>query len=1425
MDQTVSNRDNLETRMAGDTFAVLVPRHDPPLLLKSDDKTPPYSGPDAVLPDGRQGSKSACNIDDLSKEFSRQLDRSAISMDNLHILDSSADSKHNGHGEREPNLLNAIASALINYLLMFGLCCAYGNIMFNAPHLAKHVGLGVKMNISTAAIVGFILAMFSNIRVAIGGPDLNPVVFIAAIIENLSASIAEELALDYPSRRLGGSSAASDGPVFCAEVPETPDCTEFHETLRATTVFSVAVSTALLGLIFCILGNLRLTSLVSYVPTSVMEAFLSCVGYKVFYYALVFCNYDLKQFVPAACIGVPLYFLKAFHIGNPAVVMPMGLLVPLGIFYIIIYGSGSNLNEARESGFMFPQLPEVEFWETWTGGFLKLDKVSIKAWVATLPDLITMIIVCVLDCLLKMSSTETKLPVKVNKDYEAQLFGLSNIPVVLTGSSVGYMQLKFNVINYGVMGTVKDRRGGLIYAFFCATAYFGPIQHFNYLPRVFLGSLLFFAGAGFVAENLWGSRKYLTMLEWMEILLIVGVFVITNKILAAVVVGGFLTCIGFIVKYAKIPAIYGPPVRGSMVATRERRQPLQTICVQHIVSSWAIVVRLKGFLFFASANKLTAYLGGEAEQEERDNLPKYRRLKYVILDCTMLDGMDASSAKAMLRMAKDLLAHDVKIFWTGVRPGLEAEMKTRCVIDDDSGCVMPTTEHAICLVEQKARQYVMQHQANWLSLHPAFVRNHFLIKRRQMYCPFSECVQADSARFACPWKYCSKLKMSGFKTVLWKAGEKKKFLFLVHSGAVGLFKSTLDDDPEKWGAPVMVYRHGSFLNIEFFLKQPQSYTAVAIESGELVTWGEEEWHSMSRNVPIVTTEIQRTAVAQMLRDADVVGKELTRNRDSSDSPRKAATDNADLPEDLLVEVQRVEFAAALERFGFYQGVEYGRDVDEHPSNADEHPSLPKALVGSLRIAFNTFSVCEDGKRVLPLDEVISALQYVGLDGCVLKEAEGHPALSEGEFFAVAHEAAMARLSGPTKKRIDETFLRHSGDMAGSMGIDKLASAFEHALGIDVCIGTLDGIAHAHLEDKMGLAPGSGPTDSIGLPTFRAIVSRLCQKYEHHLSVLRGIRDLTGDDNFGTSGKVTIDMLTGNKHCMISEETAKEMLFAADWQTGGHRGNGDIDSIDILRILGMLTVVLDEETMLLPAPPVFDGLSKEEQQGLNAPDEVPCDILDNPLSSEVPSRRMVLPARVPSASPFSEHEDNAKVVDDVPPDTCKAKVYLLLEEPNSSTAASIWSVFMAIIILVSVLTLIAEPLVSPPPDDGETKPEEEVMTWQTLEAVFTVIFSVEYVLRLAVCDALGTTTRKAFALNPLNICDLLAILPTCIDYGMKIISPNLSVDSQETRLLRIVRFLRLSRMARMARLARKSPLAAPVAMVLVVIWGIYMKNGL
>ena len=46
-------------------------------------------------------------------------------------------------------------------------------------------------------------------------------------------------------------------------------------------IFSVALSTLLLAVLWTLLGKLKLTRYVGYMPYSISEAFLACVGYKV----------------------------------------------------------------------------------------------------------------------------------------------------------------------------------------------------------------------------------------------------------------------------------------------------------------------------------------------------------------------------------------------------------------------------------------------------------------------------------------------------------------------------------------------------------------------------------------------------------------------------------------------------------------------------------------------------------------------------------------------------------------------------------------------------------------------------------------------------------------------------------------------------------------------------------------------------------------------------------------------------------------------------------------------------------------------------------------------------------------------------------------------------------------------------------------
>ena len=53
------------------------------------------------------------------------------------------------------------------------------------------------------------------------------------------------------------------------------------DAVLPTVLVATALSTALIGLTFLLLGKFRLTEIVGFFPASVVAGFLSCIGYKV----------------------------------------------------------------------------------------------------------------------------------------------------------------------------------------------------------------------------------------------------------------------------------------------------------------------------------------------------------------------------------------------------------------------------------------------------------------------------------------------------------------------------------------------------------------------------------------------------------------------------------------------------------------------------------------------------------------------------------------------------------------------------------------------------------------------------------------------------------------------------------------------------------------------------------------------------------------------------------------------------------------------------------------------------------------------------------------------------------------------------------------------------------------------------------------
>ena len=110
------------------------------------------------------------------------------------------------------------------------------------------------------------------------------------------------------------------------------------------------------------------------------------------------------------------------------------------------------------------------------------------------------------------------------------------------------------------------------------------------------------------------------------------------------------------------------------------------------------------------------------------------------------------------------------------------------------------------------------------------------------------------------------------------------------------------------------------------------------------------------------------------------------------------------------------------------------------------------------------------------------------------------------------------------------------------------------------------------------------------------------------------------------------------------------------------------------------------------------------------------------------------------------------------------IWIFLNDSHSSQAASVWSFFIMLVILVSCTAFILESL---------PQYQENNEGFVVLETICVVIFSVEYFARLIFCPI---RKKLAFLVDFLNIIDFVAILPWYIDYAIKLTSTNENDDS-------------------------------------------------
>jgi hypothetical protein len=136
-----------------------------------------------------------------------------------------------------------------------------------------------------------------------------------------------------------------------------------------------------------------------------------------------------------------------------------------------------------------------------------------------------------------------------------------------------------------------------------------------------------------------------------------------------------------------------------------------------------------------------------------------------------------------------------------------------------------------------------------------------------------------------------------------------------------------------------------------------------------------------------------------------------------------------------------------------------------------------------------------------------------------------------------------------------------------------------------------------------------------------------------------------------------------------------------------------------------------------------------------------------------------------------------------------RVWMFMEDSESSFGAKCMSLLIMATIIFSIVVFNLQTV----PQLREVVPG---LAWYLFELISTFVFTMEYVVRLAVCTEGGVSRRK-WIMEPGNLCDFLATMPFYVEIFQQRFR-GLPGATQAFKSLRLVRLFRLFRIFKLGR---------------------------
>jgi sulfate permease, SulP family len=501
---------------------------------------------------------------------------------------------------------------------------------------------------SANIISGFLIALV-NISVAVSVAAL----LFAQIDSRLMASGVAVLLVGSFVTGLGGTLFSGHGAVICSPrnglVPVFAVMvssiylsfgSEYSIGAEATIIMAMMVTTLLTGMFLLLLGQMKLGTLVRYIPYPVTGGFFAGIGFIFVQGGLTVAVGEAPDFgsfgdsdfirlaIPAAVLAICLIIGKVFKDNRLSV--PGILLLAILIFYGALILGGVSTQEAANTGL----LPIIESNGTLIPVYT-LDYLNEVNWTAIaqqIGGILVVALLCSMMLLLDVSGIELIAKKDLDPDHELKVMGITNMLNSFAGGFPGVHDASDTALVTRLGG--KDKLTGFVYAGLVGLAIFAGTDFMELVPTFILGGLLIYVGLEFLIDWVWKARKELPLSDYVVVLLILVVIVFSD-ILQGVTFGFFIAIILFVVNYSKLSVIKSE-VSGADHGSNVDRD-LETREHLNQEGYRILILNLQGFIFFGTADKLISAIRARIMERWASNF------EFLVLDFHHVSQLDTSA--------------------------------------------------------------------------------------------------------------------------------------------------------------------------------------------------------------------------------------------------------------------------------------------------------------------------------------------------------------------------------------------------------------------------------------------------------------------------------------------------------------------------------------------------------------------------------------------------------------------------------------------------------------------------------------------------------------------------------------------------------------------------------------------------------------